>query len=414
MSGHHRWRGYSHDELYRKIHAGPGAAASTAAISRWADMSSVLSEVTGDLHGAIETAGATWQGVSAENAWAGLGPLGTWADDARVGADVMKLSAELQAEYVSKARSDMPKPLPVTAERPSSIESGLAHLVGVQTDFERQEATQSAAEQRAYDVMSTYESSTKDNTSTLGRFTRPPTVVVDSPAPAFGSGARGSALTERDPHGSPGRVTTRGSKPIGRKPTGGTTGEPRSTTRPAEPARVSSEQVSSEQPARSGSGPVGGSTRTPTPSPTAEPATSTRPAGSTSAHARIPEQGSASNAAASAATPSQANGRPPPTPTIGRSASSRVSHPALSSAASSPPASARRTTDTGIGTSSGENPPSQHGPPPSAAATHSMATGRREEGDHEHRVADYFVTEDIFGVDQVVAPAVIGEDPAQR
>jgi hypothetical protein len=405
MSGQHRWRGYSHDELYRKIHAGPGAAASTAAISRWADMSSVLSEVTGDLHGAIETAGATWQGVSADKAWAGLGPLGTWADDARVGADVMRLSAELQAEYVSKARSDMPKPLPVTAERPSSIESGLAHLVGVQTDFERQEAAQSTAEQRAYDVMSTYESSTMDNTSTLGRFTDPPTVVVDSPALALGAGARGGALTEPDPPGSRGRVSTRSNKPTGRKPTSGTTGEPRSTTRPAEPGRVASEQT-----ARSGSGPVGGSTRTPTPSPTAsEPAASTRPAGSTSAHARIPEQGSTPNAAASAGTPSEANGRPPATPTTGRPASSRPA----SSRPGSQPTSARRTTDTG--TSSGENPASQDGPSPSAAsATHSMATGRREDDDHEHRVADYLVTDDFFGIDQVVAPAVIGEDPAQR
>jgi hypothetical protein len=43
-----------------------------------------------------------------------------------------------------------------------------------------------------------------------------------------------------------------------------------------------------------------------------------------------------------------------------------------------------------------------------------MATGRREDDDHEHRVADYLVADDIFGIDQVVAPAVIGEDPAAR
>jgi hypothetical protein len=41
--------------------------------------------------------------------------------------------------------------------------------------------------------------------------------------------------------------------------------------------------------------------------------------------------------------------------------------------------------------------------------------GRRHEDDQEYRIADYLVhTDDIFGVDHMVAPAVIGEDPVQR
>lgn len=184
----HRWQGYSHKELYERIHAGPGPSASFASMERWQGVSAALTEINDDLHKGITLSGAKWSGKAAEMAQAGLNPIAAWADGARTGADVMRYSAELQAGYVSKARADMPAPVTVTAEQPGALITGLTHLFGGQTDFEKQEAAQDAAERRAREVMSTYASSTTANTATLGQFSQPPQLQISSSAVTHGGG----------------------------------------------------------------------------------------------------------------------------------------------------------------------------------------------------------------------------------
>jgi hypothetical protein len=182
MSGEHRWQGYRHAELYERIHTGPGPDASTSASIRCNDMIGALGEIDADPRKAVAGSGATGEGAAAEGAGGGLNPLGRWADDARTAALVMKESTEAQAEHIGRARAEMPAPVTVTAEQPSSLVSGLVHLFGGQTDYERQEAAADNAEQRAFEVMRTYEAGTTHTTSILGRFTPPPRVVVRSGA----------------------------------------------------------------------------------------------------------------------------------------------------------------------------------------------------------------------------------------
>ncbi|MEU3647873.1 PPE domain-containing protein [Lentzea sp. NPDC034063] len=191
----HRWQGYSHKELYERIHAGPGASASFASMERWQGVSAALTEINDDLHSGIALSGAKWQGKAADLAQAGLNPIAAWADSARTGSDVMRYSAELQAGYVSKARADMPAPVNVTAEQPGALVSGITHLFGGQTDHEKQEAAQDAAERRAREVMSTYASSTTSNTSTLGQFTQPPQLQISGSGTVHGGGAQIGAAT---------------------------------------------------------------------------------------------------------------------------------------------------------------------------------------------------------------------------
>lgn len=186
----HRWQGYSHKELYDRIHAGPGPSASFASMERWAGVSTALSEINDDLHSGITLSGAKWTGRASEMAQAGLNPIAEWADSARTGADVMRYSAELQAGHISKARADMPKPVKVTAEQPGALVTGLTHLFGGQTDHEKQEAAQDAAERRAREVMSTYASSTISNTSTLGQFSQPPQLQISGTGVVHGGGAQ--------------------------------------------------------------------------------------------------------------------------------------------------------------------------------------------------------------------------------
>ena len=237
----HRWQGYSHKELYERIHAGPGASASFASMERWQGVSAALTEINEDLHSGITSSGARWTGKASEIAQAGLNPIAAWADSARTGSDVMRYSAELQAGYVSKARADMPSPVNVTAEQPGALVTGITHLFGGQTDHEKQEAAQDAAERRAREVMSTYASSTTSNTSTLGQFSQPPQLQISGNSVVHGGGAQvGTAgFLVGGPHGSTGGVTRSGRTGSGTRGAA-TTPPPRSTTTQGSPTRTSS------------------------------------------------------------------------------------------------------------------------------------------------------------------------------
>ncbi|MBB5155104.1 PPE domain-containing protein [Saccharopolyspora phatthalungensis] len=184
----HRWQGYRHPELYAQINEGPGPNGSIDSARRWSELTRALGDIDAGLAAALTSAMAGWQGIAADSAHEGLRPLGNWAVQAQQATTVMRERTEQQAEFISKARQDMPPPVQVSSEEPGTAETLLTHLFGGQTDYELQEAKQHAAEQRAFDVMRTYEASTQANTTSLASFTQPPQVVVDAPV-SGGSGA---------------------------------------------------------------------------------------------------------------------------------------------------------------------------------------------------------------------------------
>ncbi|MDA3647826.1 PPE domain-containing protein [Saccharopolyspora indica] len=177
----HRWQGYRHPELYAQINEGPGPDGSTDSVRRWSELTRALGDIDAGLASAVTSAMGGWSGIAADSAHDGLRPLGNWAALAQEATTVMRERAEQQAEFISKARRDMPPPVQVTAEEPGAAQTLLTHLFGGQTDYEVQEAEQHAAEQRAFDVMRTYEASTQENTTSLASFAPPPQVVVDAP-----------------------------------------------------------------------------------------------------------------------------------------------------------------------------------------------------------------------------------------
>jgi hypothetical protein len=174
----HRWQGYSHEELYRQLHTGPGPGASHGAATRWSALATALADIDADVRKGVMNSHSEWSGSAGDSARDGLHPLSNWAQQAASSADVMRVSHELQAEYVSSARAEMPPPVPVAAEEPSGLMTGLTHLLGAQTDYEIAEAASDAAEQRAFDVMKAYQANTEANTATLGEFTSPPPVAA--------------------------------------------------------------------------------------------------------------------------------------------------------------------------------------------------------------------------------------------
>jgi hypothetical protein len=194
-----RWQGYSHQELYEALNSGPGAEAATPVVDTWAGLSRTLDELQQDIGAGVRASGASWEGLAADRARDALGPLGDWAQQASSAADMMRVSTELQAGLLAKARSDMPAPVPVTAEQPNGLVTVLQHLIGEQTDHEIQEAAANAAEQQAFQVMAQYESGTFDNTATLGDFGQPPALVVVNTGPAVANHTHVRALHTTPP-----------------------------------------------------------------------------------------------------------------------------------------------------------------------------------------------------------------------
>jgi hypothetical protein len=80
----------------------------------------------------------------------------------------------------------MPEPVPVTSTANSDfggIPARFTHLLGGQTDQDKQEAAAQEAKAEAVRVMSGYEGESGIAQATVGRFVPPPSVTVDVPAP---------------------------------------------------------------------------------------------------------------------------------------------------------------------------------------------------------------------------------------
>lgn len=389
----HRWQGYSHKELYERIHAGPGPSASFASMQRWQGVSAALTEINDDLHNGITLSGAKWQGKASEMAQAGLNPIAAWADSARTGADVMRYSAELQAGHISKARADMPPPVKVTAEQPGALVTGLTHLFGGQTDHEKQEAAQDAAERRAREVMSTYASSTTANTSTLGQFSQPPQLQISSTGVVHGGGTQ---------------IGTAGAVYVG--PQGATGGVTRSRT-------GSGSRVTAAPPPRGATPPPppGSSTRT---SGTATPVGSASK-GSTTSVSSAGTTGPGGTGVAGVGVPGQRSGRSssnePKQMEEGATAASSAAigpMPAHGTAAGVASASGSAMGPLGtVGASNNDRVHQRAVPMPQSFDPFGGMGPRKgeDEEDLEHKAADYLrERDDIYGVGSYTLP-VIGE-----
>ncbi|WP_394615008.1 PPE domain-containing protein [Lentzea sp. JNUCC 0626] len=188
----HRFQGYGHPELYKMINSGPGVSVSIPVEAGWKKIAATLAQIDTDLHEGLKKMGADWESDASDVAQGALSPLAQWAGFAETGATTMESSARLQGEYIADARKKMPEVVPVTTEKPGMLDMavgaltgpvGMAHVVGQQIDHERQEAAADNAAAQAVKVMEDYQSDSRWNSSTLGDFPTPPTVVIDTPPP---------------------------------------------------------------------------------------------------------------------------------------------------------------------------------------------------------------------------------------
>ena len=382
-----RWQGYSHQQLYDMIHSGPGSGAAGAVADTWSGMSGALQDIQQDINKGVTTSGATWVGAAADSARGALGPLGEWAQQAATAADVMRVSVELQGDLLGKARADMPVPVAVPQQ------SQISQLVTSQVDFEVAEMASEVATQQAFQVMAQYEAGTTDNMSSLGDFSSPPQLVVDT-APITGLAVRGSSgiveptrstpsFRSRTTGGSTAGTAGRPSSPSSTSPSSGRTAE-----RTPSSASDSTDHVITTSPDEATPAPPSGLS-----------------AGTTTSSFAGPDRFAGPDHFAS---PDHVAGSVAGTPVIGEPATTPSSAEVMPSAA---------VDDRNRKTTAGGGSPTL--PPPSdrfsGAAV--VPAARRPDGEGEPEVHEsrYLLeADDIYGAGQTYSPPVIGETRQRR
>jgi hypothetical protein len=378
-----RWQGYSHQQLYAMLHSGPGPAAAGVAADRWSSMAGALSDIQQDISSGVAASGAAWVGTAADSAHGALNPLGQWAEQASSAADVMRISAELQGDLLSKARADMPAPIAVPQQT-----GQISQLVTAQVDYEMTEAASQVAAQQAFQVMAQYEAGTTDNTDTLGDFGEPPTLHVDT-TPITGVAVRGRIRVPQPPRRIPRPTPTAGRAapaPI-EEPTG--TAGSTSAKAPTQPVAPVEETESPTPTATTGGAPAATEPITPGTTSAAPTSTSSTPAAPSSASA----PSSAESGPATA--PSAAEATPPP----GATPTENLTGP--------PARSAGATRDKSAAAGSVAAP--RIGIVPSARRPNA-----NDDEDEEHESKYLIEAEDIYGDRRSYTPPVIGESRSHR
>lgn len=194
MSGSHVWDSYSHQTLYDRIHGkggffnedGAGVSGATGAQNGWAELAAVMVRAYERTEAALARAGAEWEGGAADAMRSGVTPLSQWAVDAHTASTASQNSTDTHVNSYSAAKNQMPEPVPVTSTANTDglgVPALFTHLVGGQTDQDKQEAAAQEAKAEAVRIMSGYELESGLAQSGVGQFVPPPSITVDVPPP---------------------------------------------------------------------------------------------------------------------------------------------------------------------------------------------------------------------------------------
>jgi hypothetical protein len=158
-----RWEGFSHDEIYARVHQGPGRAASADAEAAWSTVESTIRAVDEQLTRAVRQIGVSWEGAAAERVHGGMTVMSNWALDAAGDALLTKNGIAAQAEQASYVRTHMPPPR--TAEWNETMGQVLAAdgLVPAIADLGALEDRMANDHARAVELMNQYSNRSADN-----------------------------------------------------------------------------------------------------------------------------------------------------------------------------------------------------------------------------------------------------------
>jgi hypothetical protein len=189
----------SHETIYQRITGGPGSAELMDASRGWQSVAAKLRDLHRDVEQAIRGIGAAQQGAAADAATHATMTLMPWLDDSVAAANAMAARIAHQANSFGHTRDTMPAPVKVPqvsfSQDPATWigEHAVEWLPGIQTEHERAQVAAQQAEQRARELMTSYQNTSNDNLAISQPFTMAPTVIADVSGPTPGGAGFGGA-----------------------------------------------------------------------------------------------------------------------------------------------------------------------------------------------------------------------------
>jgi len=233
------WDTYSHQRLYNGIHGkasfvegmfgaedGAGVSGASGAQDGWGRLAAVMENARERTETALRRAGVEWEGSAFESMHAGVTPLAQWAADSNTAGTASQSSVDSHVGAYSAARNTMPEPVPVTSTANSDaggVPAAFTHLLGGQTDQDRQEAAAQEAKAEAVRVMYGYDYESAVAKDSVGRFIPPPSVTVTvAPTQVATTDIPDSSPPWSGPNGGGSESTSPAGRAPGGSPTGGT------------------------------------------------------------------------------------------------------------------------------------------------------------------------------------------------
>ncbi|WP_020499651.1 PPE domain-containing protein [Sciscionella marina] len=266
------WAAMSHTELYNGVHQNSDPQQAYDRAVEWEKLGNEITDHMDSLSSTVRKHTENWKGSSAESARFAIDELINWGNQAARTSVAMAKPVRKQAEIVATARAKMPEPVNVNYEQLAQPfgGGGIGDLAGGLTDMHAKVQQANAAHQRAVDVMSTMEESSKHVDSTVPQYI-PPRPVVHKEARQAGTPLAtqsappntGPAAPTPQQHGGP-------AAPAAHQPPAGPGAEPNPNPNQATDPNPQPQQ---------GSGPQGTTTTSGTPATGGAPPPGAPPAG---------------------------------------------------------------------------------------------------------------------------------------
>jgi hypothetical protein len=199
----------SHETIYQHITGGAGSAALMDGSRGWQSVAAKLQEIQGLVDQAVRGVGAAQQGAAADAATHAMTALTPWIAGAATVANRIAARVSEQASVFAHTRGNMPPPRVVPevlfSQDPGTwmADHAVEWLPGIQTEHERAQVAAQQDEQRARELMSSYQGISNENLAVRQHFVAAPTVVAEVADPVSGGAGVGGAQGGWGGHRSP-------------------------------------------------------------------------------------------------------------------------------------------------------------------------------------------------------------------
>ncbi|MFN2478642.1 MAG: PPE domain-containing protein [Pseudonocardiaceae bacterium] len=202
----------SHETIYQHITGGPGYAGMVEMSRGWQSVATQMQQFRSAVEEAVRGIGLVQQGAAADAATHSTSALMPWLDQSVTAANVMAARVSEQAASFAHTRDSMPPPRTVPevsfSQDPTTwtVDHAIEWLPGIQTQNEADHVAAQQDQERARELMASYQGTSNGNLGVREYFVAAPTVVAEVVDPTPGGGGVGGGSGGGSPQLAPGEA----------------------------------------------------------------------------------------------------------------------------------------------------------------------------------------------------------------